>query len=695
MHKHAIILPLKESFTLENSGAVSIWVDDYVESSKFKKNIFIIANKKLSNHQNYLRKKNLITVGIKDKFRKNIKYIYEISKIILKKKIKSVEIHNRPEYAAYLINKFPEIKVNLIFHNDPNTIRGSKTYNDKVFLVKNCNNIVFVSNFLKKIFYRHLKIDHKNNIHVIYNSVKKSNKIKNKKKLITFTGKLNRSKGYPIFLDAIKKILNKFNDWKVEVYGNEPREKYPFSHERFKCSDWIPHKKILKIYESASINVVNPTWQEPFGRTAMESASKGCAVITSNSGGLCETFKNNLVLKSNNARSLENMIKKLIINKKLLKKIQLYNIKNPLNLREKNVKQLDKLNFFNTNNIQKFSKNYKILHVSTFGEKINHRTFNISIAKKISTGLIRNNNDVIDFDCRNYNSNFMESLDEKILNICKNYRPDLVLFGHNNVLTRSSLREIKFYSKIAIWFEDHVMKGDPSFKKNLTLLEKNHDLIDKFFITTSPDVIKTKIPINKIHFLPIPADPNIEKYEFYKEEKNKDIFFALSHGVNYGKLKKNNTDERENFIKKIIKYSEEKIKFALLGYNNEEPKWNYDYFNELKRSKMALNLSRGGPSKYCTSNRISTLVANGVPTFVRSQIKWNDFFSNKEMIFFNNPKDLIEKILYYKYRKKDLYKIGKMGKRKYFKIFNNKIVADYIICKIFDKKSKFKFIWDK
>ena len=33
------------------------------------------------------------------------------------------------------------------------------------------------------------------------------------------------------------------------------------------------------MYEKSSISVVNPTWQEPFGRTAMESASRGCAVL--------------------------------------------------------------------------------------------------------------------------------------------------------------------------------------------------------------------------------------------------------------------------------------------------------------------------------------------------------------------------------------------------------------------------------
>ena len=42
-----------------------------------------------------------------------------------------------------------------------------------------------------------------------------------------------------------------------------------------------------------------------------------------------------------------------------------------------------------------------------------------------------------------------------------------------------------------------------------------------------------------MNFMPIPADENIENLEIYNTNNRfKDLFFALSHGVNYGKLKK-------------------------------------------------------------------------------------------------------------------------------------------------------------
>ena len=92
----------------------------------------------------------------------------------------------------------------------------------------------------------------------------------------------------------------------------------------------MPHDKIIEYYKKSSISVVCSKWQEPFGRTAMESASCGCATITSNKGGLSETFNNSLILNVLNENKLEQLIRKIINKPKLLKKIQRENFSNVL-----------------------------------------------------------------------------------------------------------------------------------------------------------------------------------------------------------------------------------------------------------------------------------------------------------------------------------------------------------------------------
>ena len=97
------------------------------------------AKKKLN--QKYLTK-NVHSIEIKEKLFTNQNYIKKINDFLKEKKIESVEIHNRPEYATYLIKNNPNLKINLIFHNDPNKIRYSQSNSEKEHLLKNCNQII-------------------------------------------------------------------------------------------------------------------------------------------------------------------------------------------------------------------------------------------------------------------------------------------------------------------------------------------------------------------------------------------------------------------------------------------------------------------------------------------------------------------------------------------------------------------------
>ena len=198
----------------------------------------------------------------------------------------------------------------------------------------------------------------------------------------------------------------------------------------------------------------------------------------------------------------------------------------------------------------------------------------------------------------------------------------------------------------------------------------------------------------KMNFLPIPADENIENLEIYNSNhRYKDLFFALSHGVNYGKLKRKTIDDREKFLNKLITKNK-KFTFNILGYANEQPRWNYEFYKEIAKCKMALNLSRGRAMKYYSSNRIASLVANGIMTFIDNKVGYKDFFSDNEMGFYKNEEDLLNQMDKLHGNMQKINKISKNGKRRYFSIFNNLIISDYIISKTFNIKNKYKYIWD-
>ena len=694
----AIILPYKEIYSENYAGAASIWLKDYNDKSSLSNKTIIYGNLKKGLKPITKNFKNIkLSNTAFSKTRQYINYFY---KDYLKYKYEIIEIHNRPEYLNFLINKKTNSKLIFFFHNNPQDIRGSKSVKERLNILENTTKVFFVSSWTKKKFFEGLPFKSKSNCEILYPSIKKIKKFnKNKKKQIIFTGKLNSSKGYDLFGNAVIRILNKYNDWNSIVAGNEPREKYNFKHKNLRIYSWLPHEKILNLYKDSSISVVPSRWEEPFGRTAMESAAHGCATITSARGGLLETFDNDLYLKNLNSNELFKKIDNLIKNPKKLKYYQFKNFKNPKHIIENLVKFLDsvKFNLLGKNIYINRSHKPKILHISNFNEKNNQRLFNISIAAKLTNGFIRNKCDVINFSYRNYLSQkVFPNLDSDILEIANNYKPDLILLGHNNILKKETLIDIKKDNiKIGLWYEDHVADYGPNWKTNLNLIEKNNELIDNYFITTHPSVIKSKIKKSKINFLPIPVDENIENLKIYENKhRYKDLFFALSHGVNFGGLRSKSNDEREAFLKKILEKGKE-INFHILGINNDKPKWNYDFYKEMMICKMSLNLSRGKPLKYASSNRIASYMGNGILTFINHKVKFQELFSNDEMLFYKNENDLIDQINDIKNDMNRINNISKKGKEKYFRIFNNLIISDSIISKTLGINPKYKYAWDK
>ena len=108
---------------------------------------------------------------------------------------------------------------------------------------------------------------------------------------------------------------------------------------------------------------------------------------------------------------------------------------------------------------------------------------------------------------------------------------------------------------------------------------------------------------------------------------------------------------------------------------------------------MGLNLSRGKPIKYYSSDRISQIIGNGLVTLIDKKTEYEDFFSKKEMVFYNGISDLSEKIIRIANDEKLRKAIGHAGKAKYFKHFNSTIVADFIINKTFSAHKEKRYFW--
>ena len=224
-------------------------------------------------------------------------------------------------------------------------MQGSSTVKDRLKLLELFDKIVFNSYWSKSRFLIDIPPNvSTNKLKVIHQSTSKTKiNFKNKKKIISFIGKLNSSKGYDIFGKAIIKILNKYKEWNAIVIGDEPREKIYFNHKNLHHLGFKDHSFILNKLKEISIAVVPSKWDEPFGRSSLEASSRGCALILSNTGGLRETTDHALILDKIDEKDLFNKIELLIKNKKFRFNLQKRTYKNFKLTNSSSSKLIDKL----------------------------------------------------------------------------------------------------------------------------------------------------------------------------------------------------------------------------------------------------------------------------------------------------------------------------------------------------------------
>lgn len=702
----SILLPYKENFSKQKAGAVSIFVNDIIRNSKYKKDIKIFGN---TNHKDLLNNKYINLDYDKSIFKSNTKsYIKRFIENEYNNNSDLIEIHNRPNYIAP-IKKVTGAKIIFYFHNDPLTMNGSKSTKDRSNILKDTDQIIFNSKWSRNRFLTNLKNVDKfiAKISIIYQSVeKKKINFNKKKKIISFIGKLNKAKGYDVFGKAIIRILDKYKDWRAIVIGDEPRETHTFAHKNLKLYGFKDHTFILKKLEEVSISVICSRWEEPLGRASLEACSRGCAPIITNRGGLPETTTYPVLINKLTESNLFSKINYLIKNKSIRKNIQKTNYKKFKFTNKFINNQIDALRkklFINKNvNIIRSANKFKILHITNFNDRHDGR-LQYNTGRRINNGFIRDNHNVVTISDRDiihvsktpFDITGSKTLNRKIISTAKTFKPDLVVLGHADSVTNNTISELKNMNKsikFSQWFLDPVSKSGPDYIKNKSRILDKSKHMDASFITTDPKSLDFEI-INSF-YIPNPCDKSFETLNNFNFDGNNDLFFAMSHGVHRGTLKRGKTDDREKFLNKLTKISDKQIIFDFYGLNNKQPIWAGDFLDIISNCNMGLNLSRGKPTKYYSSDRIAQLFGNGLLTFIDSNTKYDDFFNNNEAIFYNNISDLSEKILKYKKDSKNRKLIAKNGKNKYFKYFNSSLVSDYIVKKTLDIKSSNKFLWD-
>ena len=683
-----IILPYKESLDLKKAGAVSIYVKDSLKYSKFKKRINIISSDDFSN----------------SKLFRNKTYINKFCRKYKNNKISIIEIHNRPEYVPIIKKNFPHTKIVLTYHNDPQNLRGSINSDEREKLLEICTEVVFISNWIKRRFFENVKTNINNNNRIIYHGTTKKKNINQskKRKQILFVGKLNENKGYDIFVKVAEKFKKNNPEWNFIAIGNESRKRIFPDKNVVNEIGYKSNKEVLNYYEKSEIAIGNSRWDEPLGRIAIEATSRKCCPIITNVGGLIESKDIAIVLKENKVSTILKILNKITKDKVYLRKLQ-SNFFEKHNFEISTISKLideirDKILFENNALDQ---ARVKILHITNFNERFDGR-LHYNTSKRLNNGFIRNGHNVLtmsDRDITYYNKSIIDPqgvkrFNKKVINTFLNFRPDIVVLGHADTLLKETVIELKKIKKIKIcqWFLDPLIKTGPDFLKNKKRIKNLEKYIDATFLTTDPKSLNFEL--KNSYFLPNPSDISFEYLDNSKRKMKNDLFFAMSHGVHRGKLKKGKYDDREKILEELEKKLDS-VNFDFYGYKSKEPLWADNFLNTLSNYDMGLNLSRGKPIRFYSSDRIVQIIANGLLCFIHEKTELNKLIPKNCVIYYKNTNDLVKKIKFYKKNKFEMKKTAKNGKKFYNKHFNSTIVSQFILDQTFNFKNKYNYYWYK
>lgn len=292
----AIILPRKEMFARDRFGAISLVVAGYVQHSADRDTTDVLGMAVGSPRDPPVFR----AVTPRDRWwrRRNRGFALGVAESLAMAPPRHIDVHNRVEVFALLAARFPEAAVSLWFHNDPQTMRGSRTARERRRLLDRARYVICVSEWVRSRFVDGVtgSVDR---VIVLPPGVDTTVVTPApKEKSILYVGRIIEDKGILPLAQAWARVLPEFPDWRATIVGDGSGADDRYRRDvatalaplgdRVTMPGFLDHETAMAIAARAAIAVVPSRWQEPYGRTAAEAMAAGCALIASRRGAIPE-----------------------------------------------------------------------------------------------------------------------------------------------------------------------------------------------------------------------------------------------------------------------------------------------------------------------------------------------------------------------------------------------------------------------
>ena len=149
----------------------------------------------------------------------------------------------------------------------------------------------------------------------------KKNKLKNKKKVIGYIGRLSREKGILSLIEAIPLVISRRNDLEFQIIGDGPLRKSIEEYlqrknleHRVKLIGPVPHNLVFEHLTKLNLLIL-PSYIEGLPNILLEAMACGTPVMATDVGGILDIVvdkKTGFILKSNAPENITKTITKVL-----------------------------------------------------------------------------------------------------------------------------------------------------------------------------------------------------------------------------------------------------------------------------------------------------------------------------------------------------------------------------------------------
>lgn len=343
-----------------------------------------------------------------------------------------------------------------------------------------------------------------------------------------------------------------------------------------------------------------------------------------------------------------------------------------------------------------------VVHVSLFPTGANKKSsFQHGVAIKLTNGLIRNGHLVLSFSDRDvaralgvlgHRKFGRGRANDALRAFCRQHEPDLLILGHADSILPETIAAIRSdlpRLRVVQWNVDPLFEPD-----NVARLRTKFPVVDATLVSTAGEALAAlRYRGMRLGFFPNPVDPSIERgMNHLRADLPYDLFYACNHPSRPPRRICGKEWDMEVFIPYLL----QRVPAArpLLGGLMGHPALRgAAYQHALEQAAIGLNVSRQPSGLLYSSDRLAQMIGNGQVIAIERATGYDRLFTDRQMVFFESIEGLASRLRVLIQDVPERQAIGAAGWERYYTLFNERVVAAYLVDVAFDRHDPARYEW--